>query len=191
MERRDWNELPVYYLVEVLGRVGIELLVEAIPLVCKTSMMLSSILNVGNGSRGNGLVTEIVFHPSSHLKEGQIAWMAQQCCSLKQLVLPNHLSYMINYEVLDSICYLRSLCQKPDLEGLKLVAFICPKMEVEGLLMCLVPGFPSISFTLVVVGVGPRIIVFADASVLLRSMSEYKDSIANGLMNEEFGEGRC
>ncbi|GKA50760.1 hypothetical protein Tco_0743833 [Tanacetum coccineum] len=31
--------------------------------------------------------------------------------------------------------YLRSLCQKPDLEGLKLVAFLCPKMEVEGILM--------------------------------------------------------
>ncbi|GKA50759.1 reverse transcriptase domain-containing protein [Tanacetum coccineum] len=34
---------------------------------------------------------------------------------------------------------------------------------------CLVPGFPSISVTLVVVGVGPRIIVFADASVLPRN----------------------
>ncbi|PWA96605.1 F-box domain, Leucine-rich repeat domain, L domain-like protein [Artemisia annua] len=28
--------------------------------------------------RSNGLVTEVVFHPCSRLKEGQIAWMAQQ-----------------------------------------------------------------------------------------------------------------
>nr|GEV20924.1 hypothetical protein [Tanacetum cinerariifolium] len=150
MERRDWIELPVHCLVEVLGRVGIESLVETIPLVCKTwydatfypqcwqrlvftrlpylrsskhsvpRLNLEMFLHYAIG-RGNGLVTEIVFHPSSRLKEGQIAWMAQQCLALKQLVLPNHLSYVINFEVSDSICswtHLESL-QVPSLIGFK------------------------------------------------------------------------
>ena len=131
MERRDWNELPVHCLVEVLGRVGIESLVETVPLVCKpwydatfypqcwqrlvftrlpylrSSKRSVPRLNLGEDSwfdskfvlprdltndandclemflhfaigRSNGLVTEVVFHPCSRLKEGQIAWMAQR-----------------------------------------------------------------------------------------------------------------
>ncbi|KAI3674848.1 hypothetical protein L2E82_51867 [Cichorium intybus] len=174
MEQRHWNELPIDCLVEVFGKVGIESLVETVPLVCKSwydatfypkcweqlvftkfpclrssksvipSLELDSDLQsdcclvvplghnkYGDDSlqkfvqfaigRSHGLVTMIVFHPKSVLKEGQVAWIAQRCPSLKLLVLPSHLSYVINFEVSNSICNWKHLeaLQVPSLIGLK------------------------------------------------------------------------
>ncbi|CAH1452973.1 unnamed protein product [Lactuca virosa] len=174
MEQRDWNELPIHCLVEIFGRVGIESLVETIPLVCKywydatfypqcweqliftksrclqcskppkprleldedswsdlCLMMPLDYTKYADDSvdkflqfaikRSHGLVTTIVFHPESLLKAGQIAWMAQRCPSLKQLVLPRYLSYVINFEVSNSICNWKELeaLQIASLIGLK------------------------------------------------------------------------
>lgn len=130
MSRRDWSELPVHCLVEILERVGIESLVETIPLVCKSwyeatfypqcwqhlvftkSPFLRNSkcsiprlksekasrfnLNIGVSrhindvddslekfvqfaiGRSHGLVSEVVFHPESRLKEGLIARIAKR-----------------------------------------------------------------------------------------------------------------
>lgn len=71
--------------------------------------------------RSNGLATAIVFHPKSLLKEGQIAWIAQRCPFLKLLVLPSYLSYVINFEVSNSIYKWKDLeaFQVASLIGLK------------------------------------------------------------------------
>ncbi|XP_024986414.1 F-box/LRR-repeat protein At3g48880-like isoform X1 [Cynara cardunculus var. scolymus] len=74
--------------------------------------------------RSHGLVTEVVFHPRLHLKEGQIMWIAQRCPSLKLLVLPSHLSYVINFEVSDSICNWKGL------EGLQVASLIGLKKSI-------------------------------------------------------------
>ncbi|KAI3674850.1 hypothetical protein L2E82_51869 [Cichorium intybus] len=177
MGRRDWNQLPVHCLVEILGKVGIESLVETIPLVCKSWYeatlypqcwqqlvftkspclrsskrpiprlkldkdscfdfnIVVSLDNTNNADdylekfvqfaigRSNGLVTEVVFHPKSRLKEGQIAWIAQRCPSLKLLVLPSYLSYVINFEVSNSICNWK------DLEGLQVASLIGLKKTI-------------------------------------------------------------
>lgn len=180
MGQRDWSELPVHCLVEIFGRVGIESLVETIPLVCKswyeatlypqcwqqlvftkspclrTSKrsiprlkldkdsrfdfnIVVSLDHTSNGhdsleklvryavGRSHGLATEIVFHPKSHLKEGQITWIAQRCPSLKLLALPSYLSYVINFEVSDSICKWK------DLEALQVVSLIGLKKTIANI----------------------------------------------------------
>ncbi|KAJ9555807.1 hypothetical protein OSB04_010421 [Centaurea solstitialis] len=77
--------------------------------------------------RSHGLVTEVVFHPRLHLKEGQITWIAQRCPSLKLLVLPSHLSYVINFEVSNSICNWK------DLEGLQVSSLIGLKKTITNI----------------------------------------------------------
>ncbi|CAI9290467.1 unnamed protein product [Lactuca saligna] len=157
MEQRDWNELPVHCLVEVFGRVGIESLVETCPFVCKScSKHPIPRLELDKDSwsdcclvvpldqtkyadesfekfvkfaigRSHGLVTAIVFHPKSLLKEGQIAWIAQRCPSLKLLVLPSYLSYVINFEVSNSICNWK------DLEALQIASLIGLKKTIANI----------------------------------------------------------
>ncbi|XP_023747725.1 F-box/LRR-repeat protein At3g48880 isoform X2 [Lactuca sativa] len=77
--------------------------------------------------RSHGLVTAIVFHPKSLLKEGQIAWIAQRCPCLKLLVLPSYLSYVINFEVSNSICNWK------DLEALQIASLIGLKKTIANI----------------------------------------------------------
>uniref|UniRef100_A0A251UAE7 Putative F-box domain, Leucine-rich repeat domain, L domain-like protein n=1 Tax=Helianthus annuus TaxID=4232 RepID=A0A251UAE7_HELAN len=163
----DWNEFPVHCLVQVLTRVGMESLVQTVPLVCKSwydatfypqcwqrllfhkspynlqtpksswlgfgllhqhteEDALEKFLHFAVG-RSHGLVTELIFPSQSRLKEGQIAWIAQRCPSLKLLVLPNHLSYVINFEVSSSICKWK------DLEGLQISSLIGLKTTIANI----------------------------------------------------------
>ncbi|KAI7735634.1 hypothetical protein M8C21_031950 [Ambrosia artemisiifolia] len=78
-------------------------------------------------ARSHGLVTDLVFPPHSRLKQGQIAWIAQQCPSLKLLVLPNYLSYVINFEVANSVCNWK------DLEGLQVSSLIGLKTTIANI----------------------------------------------------------
>lgn len=167
MEQRDWNELPVHCLVEILTRVGIESLVETVPLVCKSwydatfypqcwqrlvftkspsksslshikrlRFLFNFALDVDDSldkfvhfavGRSSGLVTELVFPPHSRLEEGLIAWIAERCPCLKVLVLPNHLSYVINFEVSNSICRWKYL------EGLQVHSLIALKKTITNI----------------------------------------------------------
>ncbi|CAI9290464.1 unnamed protein product [Lactuca saligna] len=129
MEGRDCNELPIHCLVEILKRVGIESLVRTVPLVYHINDaddVLDAFLQFAIG-RSHGLVSHIVFHPKSRLKQGQIAWIAQRCPSLKLLVLPSYLSYVINFEVSDSICKWK------DLEALQVASLIGLKKTIANI----------------------------------------------------------
>ncbi|KAJ0555244.1 putative F-box domain, leucine-rich repeat domain superfamily, F-box-like domain superfamily [Helianthus annuus] len=163
----DWNEFPVHCLVQVLTRVGMESLVQTVPLVCKSwydatfypqcwqrlvfhkspyNLQIPKSSWLGFGllhqhteedalekflhfavGRSHGLVTDLIFPSQSRLKEGQIAWIAQRCPSLKLLVLPNHLSYVINFEVSSSICKWK------DLEGLQISSLIGLKTTIANI----------------------------------------------------------
>ncbi|MFS8005903.1 putative F-box domain, leucine-rich repeat domain superfamily, F-box-like domain superfamily [Helianthus anomalus] len=148
----DWNEFPVHCLVQVLTRVGMESLVQTVPLVCKSwydatfypqcwqrlvfhkspynlqtpksswlgfgllhqhteeDDALEKFLHFAVG-RSHGLVTELIFPPQSRLKEGQIAWIAQRCPSLKLL----------------------SICKWKDLEGLQISSLIGLKTTIANI----------------------------------------------------------